>query len=56
MIVKLLIEHYLEFLSLKGGCTCSSQSRLVEMSHCWKSHFVAHLIRNFFGKMAASVT
>ena len=22
MIVKLLTEHYLEFLSLKGGCIC----------------------------------
>ena len=39
MIVKLLTEHHLEFLSLKGGCTGSSESTLVKMPHCWKSHF-----------------
>ena len=39
MIVKLLTEHHLEFLSLKGGCRGSSESTLVEMPHCWKSHF-----------------
>ena len=38
MIVKLLTEHHLEFLSLKGGCTGSSESTLVKMSNCWKSH------------------
>ena len=38
MIVKLLTEHHLEFLSLKGGCRGSSQSTLVKMSNCWKSH------------------
>ena len=30
MIVKLLTEHHLEFLSLKGGCTGSSESTHVE--------------------------
>ena len=30
MIVMLLTEHHLEFLSLKGGCTCSSESTLVK--------------------------
>ena len=44
MIVKLLTEHHLEFLSLKGGCTGLSESTLVKMPHCWKSHAVAHLI------------
>ena len=34
---KLLTEHHLEFLRLKGGCTCSSESILVKMPHCWKS-------------------
>ena len=34
--VKLLTEHDLEFLSLKGGCTGSSESTLVKMPHCWK--------------------
>ena len=28
MIVKLLTEHHLEFLSLKGGCRGSSESTL----------------------------
>ena len=28
MTVKLLTEHHLEFLSLKGGCTGSSESTL----------------------------
>ena len=31
MTVKLLTEHYLEFLSLKGDCTGSSESTLVKM-------------------------
>ena len=44
MIVKLLTEHHLEFLSLKGGCRDSSESTLVKMSHCWKPHALAHLI------------
>ena len=43
MIVKLLTEHDLEFLSLKGGCIGSSESTLVKMPHCWKSHVTAHL-------------
>ena len=38
MIVKLLAEHHLEFLSLKGGYTGSSESTFVKMPHCWKSH------------------
>ena len=44
MIVKLLTEHHLEFLSLKGGCTGSSESTLVKMSNCWKSHAAAQMI------------
>ena len=44
MSVKLLTEHHLEFLSLKGGCTGSSESKPVKMSHCWKSHAMAQLI------------
>ena len=43
MTVKLLTEHHLEFLSLKGGCTGSSESTLLKMPHCWKSHVAAHL-------------
>ena len=41
MIVKLLTEHHLEFPSFKGGCTGSSESTLVKMLHCWKSHVTA---------------
>ena len=44
MIVKLLTERHLEFLSLKGGCTGSSESTLVKMSNCWKSRAVAHIV------------
>ena len=44
MIVKLLTKHRLEFLSLKGGCSGSSESTLAKMSYCWKSHATAHLI------------
>ena len=42
MTVKLLTEHNLERLSLTGGCTGSSESTLVKMPHCWKSHVTAH--------------
>ena len=35
---RLLTDHHLEFLSLKGGCTGSSESTLVKMPHCRKSH------------------
>ena len=41
MIVKLLTEHHLEFLNLKGGCRGSSEPTLVKMSYCWKSHAAA---------------
>ena len=43
MIVKLLTEHHLRFLSLKGGCTGSSESTLDKMSNCWKSRALAQL-------------
>ena len=43
MIVKLLSEHDLEFLSSKGGCRGSSESTVVKMPHCWKSHAAAHI-------------
>ena len=43
MIVKLLTEYHLEFLSLKEGCTDSSKSTHVKMPHCWKSHSMAQI-------------
>ena len=44
MIVKLLTEHHQEFVSLKEGCTGSSESTLVKLPNCWKSHATAHMI------------
>ena len=41
--VKLLTEHNLDLLSLKEGCTGSSESTLVKMPHCWKSRVTAHI-------------
>ena len=43
MYVKLLTEHHLELLGLEGGYTGSSESALVKMPHCWKSHVGAQL-------------
>ena len=37
MTVKLPAQYHLEFLSLKGGCTGSSEFTIVKLSHCWKS-------------------
>ena len=60
MIVKLLTEHHLEFLSLKGSCTGSSESTLVKMPHCWKSHVMAHMyvqrIRQYYAIGVATIT
>ena len=43
MSVKLLTEHHLVFLSLKGGCKGSSESTFVKIQRCWKLHVTAHL-------------
>ena len=43
MSVKLLTENHLEFLSLKGGCTGLSESKLVKMPHRWQSRVTAHM-------------
>ena len=40
---KLLTEHHLECLRLKGGFKGSSESTLVKVPHSWKSHVAAHL-------------
>ena len=45
--VKLVTEHHLEFLSLKRGCRGSSESILVKMPHCWKSHVTAICDQDF---------
>ena len=43
MFVYLLTKHYLEILSLNGGCTDWSESTHVKLPHCWKSHVGAQL-------------
>ena len=43
---KLLTEHHLEILGLKGGCTDSSESTLFKIPHCWKSHVAAQMCEN----------
>ena len=45
MNVKLVTQHHLEFLSLKGGCTGSSEPTLVKMPHCRKSHVTAQIFK-----------
>ena len=42
MNVKLLTVHHLEFLSLKGGCTGSSESLLLEIT-CHGSYVTCRL-------------
>ena len=42
--VKLWTEHHLEFLSLKRGCTSSSESKLVKMPNCWKPHVAVQIV------------
>ena len=37
-VIKLLTEHHLEFLSLKGGLTGPSKSTLVKMPYCWMAN------------------
>ena len=43
MSLKLLTEHHLEFLSLKGGCTGSFESTLDKIPHCWKSRVMVQI-------------
>ena len=44
MSVKLLTENHFGVLSLKGDCRGSSESTLVKMSNCWKSHVTAQML------------
>ena len=53
MILKILTEHHLEFLSLRGGCRGSFESTLVKMSNCSKSHAAAHLKKQKLSHTAA---
>ena len=47
MSIKLLTKHHLEILSLKEGYTGLSESTLVKMPDCWKSHVVTQLCTIF---------
>ena len=48
MIVKLMTEYHLEFLSLKGDCRGSSESTIFKMSNCWKSQAAARIFNVTF--------
>ena len=50
MIVKLLTEHHIEFLSLKWGCRGSSESTLVKISNCWKFYATAQYYKESLDK------
>ena len=50
MIVKLLTDQYLEFLSLKGGCRGSTESTHVKMSHSRKSNALAQIYKHTASK------
>ena len=43
MTLRLLTEHNLEFISLKGDFTGWPESTLVKKPHCWKSRVAAHI-------------
>ena len=43
MTLRLLIEHHLEFLSLKGGYTGSSDNTPVKMPQCWIYHVMTQI-------------
>ena len=47
MTVKLPVEQHLEFLGLNVSCTGSSESTLVKMPHCWKSHATCISVTGF---------
>ena len=53
MIVKLLTEHQLECLSLKGGCTGLSESTRFKLPHCWKSHPPAQIYLHPYSVLAS---
>ena len=55
MTVKLLTQHHFEFLSLKGDCTGLSESTLVKMPHCWKSHLTALFTCTLYRRLGGHV-
>ena len=51
MSVKLLTEQDLEFLSLKGDYTGSSESILVKMPHCCKARVTAQFFSDVYERI-----
>ena len=45
LTLRLQTKYQYEFLSLKGGCKVSSESALVKMPRCWKSHVAVHFLK-----------
>ena len=57
MSVKLLTEHRLEFVSLKGGYTGSSESTLVKMPHCVAAQFMIYwLLADVYDTLGAFIS
>ena len=48
---ELLTKQHLEFLSLTGGCRGTSESTLVKIPHCWKSHAMAQNLNCLFCRL-----
>ena len=55
MTVKLLTENHLEFLSLKGGCTGSSESTLVKCHIVGNHRFLGRYTSYEYGSFMMSV-
>ena len=47
MIVKLLTEHHLEFLSLNEAAEARPSLHMSKWPHCWKSHATAYILIAF---------
>ena len=50
-----MIEHHLEFISLKGGCTGLSESTLVEIPDSWKSYVTAYIVSTTYCKVLSVI-
>ena len=54
MSIKLQTERRLELLSFKGGYTGPSESTLIKMLYCWKSHAAAQIVNRTSFKMGVT--
>ena len=55
MNIKLQTEQNLEFLSLKGGCTGSSESTHVKIPHSYLSRMRESFVQNAHGDLSSRV-